>query len=464
MAVTKIWDIKGRLDGVLRYVSNTEKTVADCLTETEIAQLTPDEQALYDVMDYAMNDSKTEQKLYVTGIHCRPDNARSVMINTKRRNGKEDGIIAFHGYQSFKPGEVTPETAHSIGVKFANEMWGDKYEVIVATHLNTGCIHNHFCVNSVSFVDGSKYHDCKEAYARMREISDRLCREHGLSVIEKPKGRGLPYEDYVSCKKEEISVSDLIRRDIDECIAEAYTRKMFYEQMEARGYTFDFSHKYATIKHIDFERPRRLKTLGSLYTVGAIEDRIDNNWTPEQKKENIENTDKLFRQEYPDVSYPRFQYVFVRYTWELRYAKKHPWYNNRYLYLVKDDIEKLDRFSEEQELIIANDIKSTADLESLIEDRNEKVDRLIAARQQLRNKLKTAVANNDETAIRELKDRISDYSEILKSTRKEIRTAQRVKEDVENVASKTEKIEQRNNVIEQHNNRKREVKNYEHGR
>lgn len=109
------------------------------------------------------------------------------MILTKQRYGKEDGYIAWHGYQSFKPGEVTPEQCHALGVELARQMWGDRFQGIVTTHLDKEHLHNHFCINSVSFKDGGKYNFSKKELKRLRDTSDRLCREHGLSVVEHPR-------------------------------------------------------------------------------------------------------------------------------------------------------------------------------------------------------------------------------------------------------------------------------------
>ena len=103
---------------------------------------------------------KTEKQCYVSGINCVPKRARKEMMKTKERADKLDGILAFHAYQSFAPGEVTPAVAHEIGKKLAEKMWGDKYEVIVATHIDREHIHSHFVINSVSFVDGKKYNAC----------------------------------------------------------------------------------------------------------------------------------------------------------------------------------------------------------------------------------------------------------------------------------------------------------------
>ncbi len=136
-----------------------------------------------------MDDLKTEERVYVSGIRCDPEFAARQFQKTKQHYKKTGGILAFHGYQSFKPGEVDADTAHRIGVELAKELWGDRFKVVVATHLNTDHYHNHFVINSVSIVDGYRYYDNKETYRRMREVSDRLCKEHHLSVIKNPVER-----------------------------------------------------------------------------------------------------------------------------------------------------------------------------------------------------------------------------------------------------------------------------------
>ena len=113
-----------------------------------------------------------------------PDTSYQEMINVKKQFFKTDGIQCFHAVQSFVKGEITPEQAHEIGMKLAEELWGDKFQVVVTTHLNTNHIHNHIVLNSVSFEDGLKYYDNHTNYAKMRHISDELCKEYGLSVIE----------------------------------------------------------------------------------------------------------------------------------------------------------------------------------------------------------------------------------------------------------------------------------------
>ncbi len=121
MAVTKLWKITTNLNRTINYAEDHEKTFS----------------GLKNALNYAENNDKTEQSFYITGINCDVDSAYEQMIQTKKCYNKQNGILGYHGYQSFREGEVTPQEAHRIGLELANEMWGDKYEVIVTTHLNT---------------------------------------------------------------------------------------------------------------------------------------------------------------------------------------------------------------------------------------------------------------------------------------------------------------------------------------
>ena len=180
MATTSLWHIEGRLKDLIAYVENPEKTVAN----------NPSLQPLWEVMSYVSRPEATEQGEYVSTINCLKEIALQQMILTKKQYGKENGYIAWHGYQSFKPDEVAAKEAHEIGLQTAREMWGDRYQIIVTTHLDKDHLHNHFCFNSVSFIDGGKYDYSKTEQRKLRSVSDRICAEHGLSVIKNPhKGK-----------------------------------------------------------------------------------------------------------------------------------------------------------------------------------------------------------------------------------------------------------------------------------
>lgn len=173
MATTAIWPIRGRLDRAIAYIKDREKTYNPAWEQGDFPALSSlmqcamkqaAAQGMGNTINYVTDGEKTDYQYYVSGIRCDPQSAREAMALTKRRFQKEGGIVLFHGYQSFKPGEVTPEQAHEIGVELANRLWGDRFEVVIATHLNTGVLHNHFILNSVSCVDGKRFYANKATY------------------------------------------------------------------------------------------------------------------------------------------------------------------------------------------------------------------------------------------------------------------------------------------------------------
>ena len=260
MATTSIWAVKNSLADVVNYANNPEKTGY---------------QDLKNVLHYAGNEEKTEQRYFVTGINCFAETACEQMINTKRRFAARGTNEAFHGYQSFAPGEVTPELAHEIGLRFAREMWGDRFEVLVATHLNTNSYHNHFVINSVSFADGKKLVVKKGTHLDLRRVSDRLCREYGLSVIENPKDK-TPRCIYQAEKRGEPTKYNLMRDALDRSIAVSYEAKDLARMLKLYGYIIRApeNRKYVTICAIGGGKPTRLYQLGEEYSIERIQERL----------------------------------------------------------------------------------------------------------------------------------------------------------------------------------------------
>lgn len=215
MATTSLWHIEGRLKDLIAYVENPEKTRSE----------NPNLQPLWDVFSYVSRPEATEQGEYVSSINCLKEIALQQMILTKKQYGKENGYIAWHGYQSFKPGEVTPEQAHKIGLQLAKEMWGDRFQIIVTTHLDKDHLHNHFCFNSVSFLDGKKYNYSKTEQRKLREVSDRICREHGLSVIENPH-KAPSRQVWLDEKSGKPTRYNVYREDVKEAIN--FSRRPYY--------------------------------------------------------------------------------------------------------------------------------------------------------------------------------------------------------------------------------------------
>ena len=193
MAVTSIWPIKGRVDKVINYARNPEKTH----DKERLSEL----HEIEGVVEYAADEMKTEKRAYVTCLNLHSEEtAAQEFMETKRLMHNEGGRSCYHGYQSFKADEVDADTAHSIGVALARELWGDRFQVVIATHCNTGHYHNHFVINSVSDVDGKKFYNSPADYRRMREVSDRLCREAKISVIEHPADRRANYGEWLAEK------------------------------------------------------------------------------------------------------------------------------------------------------------------------------------------------------------------------------------------------------------------------
>ena len=257
MATTSLWHIKGRLKDLIDYVENPEKTKPKV----------PELQDLYNVFTYVQRPEATQKGEYVTALNCLKETALRQMILTKKRYGKTDGYIAWHGYQSFKPEEVTPQLVHEIGVKLAKEMWGDRFEIIVTTHLDKEHIHCHFCFNSVSFQDGGKYNYSKAERKRMMEISDRLCREYGLSVIEKPrKAPSRPV--WLDEKSGKPTRYNVYRADVREAMEFSRTPYYMEDYLRRKGYITDFTGKHWKLRLPQYEHFTRLDTL-------------DERWTPE---------------------------------------------------------------------------------------------------------------------------------------------------------------------------------------
>ncbi|MBR1741746.1 MAG: relaxase/mobilization nuclease domain-containing protein [Lachnospiraceae bacterium] len=292
MATTSIWSIKGWLGKLVIYVENPEKTEQPKTADTgpELSGQGGDAQSLADVIAYAVDAEKTKQKesasdisdekeelmqQYVSGVNCSPMTAREEMIAVKKRFGKDGGIIAFHGYQSFAPGECTPVMAHEIGVKLAEKLWGERFQVIVATHLDKAHhLHNHFVVNSVSFKDGLRYHRSKKDYQDMRNLSDKLCREYGLSVIEKPEKKAKHYGEWRAEQEGRPTYLGMIKADVDEAIGQARTEKQFFHFLKEKGYAIKIG-KDVTLRAEGRERGMKLaRNLGEDYTMEMIRKRI----------------------------------------------------------------------------------------------------------------------------------------------------------------------------------------------
>ena len=227
-------------------------------------------------VSYITNPKKTDEKLYVSSFGCSVETADNEFEWT-RNIAEQKGcppvkILARHVIQSFKIGEVEPELAHEIGRQFADEMLGGKHEYVIATHVDREHIHNHIIFNAVSFVDHRAYKSYKKIYYDMREISDRICKENGLSVIPPTQGKGMEYKEY-SEAKQGTSWKQKLRFAIDKNIKFAKDFDDFIRLMQKSGYEIKQG-KYISFRAEGQERFTRAKTIGENYTEERIRERI----------------------------------------------------------------------------------------------------------------------------------------------------------------------------------------------
>lgn len=222
MATTSIWAIKGTAAAIRRvemYIENPEKTIEQTGLEYQSSLHQIDQNGSM-IHEYSPEELKQEKVCYVSGINCTaPNDACEEFAAVYDLWGKPcKGRVCYHGYQSFREGEVTAEQAHEIGVKLAEQLWGDRFQVVVATHLNTGHYHNHIMLNAIAFADGYKFVNRKSDYQQMRKVSDDLCREYGLSVIEHPGQSGKHYGEWKAEQEGRPTQRGDIRLDLDAAI------------------------------------------------------------------------------------------------------------------------------------------------------------------------------------------------------------------------------------------------------
>ena len=424
MAVTKIWPVKDSLARVVDYTQNPDKTIYS---------------DLQNVLHYAANGEKTveggERAMFVTGVNCNRDTAFQEMQAVKERFGKTGGNVAYHAYQSFKPGEVTPELCHRLGVELAKRMWGDEYQVLVATHFNTGTYHNHFVVNSVGLWDGRKFNCGKRAYYQFRQLSDDLCKEYQLSTIKNPKGK-TPRSIYFAEKNGEPTRYNLMREALDAALKVSVDGNDLRKALREQGYELDANptHKYATLRWIGSKKAVRLYRLGEGYNLPALRERIEEN-----------------RQRYAyDLGYQRYKPMPVqrpcprrlRLKGSFSAVKKISGFRGLYLHYcyclgilpkgskrlplspeLREECRRLDAISRQTQLICREKLDTAEDVTGFISGKQAEIKVLGAARQKCYNRLRRCEDGAEISRIKAQRDQLTAAMAVC---RKDIRTAKNI--------------------------------------
>lgn len=511
MATTKIWPVKTNLLNVVTYVMDPEKTFDG-------------KRYLASGLGLAITD---------------PKDITDQMMDTKKIWGKTDKRLAYHAEQSFAYGEVTPEVAHEIGVKMAEQVWGDRFEVLVTTHLDKEHIHNHFVINSVSWLDGKKYHQTNKDYDEIiRKTSDRLCREYGLSVVEQPGRTGVKsWPELHPDEKAAPNIRTLIYQDIDNAIQMSANMEEFYDTLRDMGYEVHTQGANGPLAHAAIKPPTsaekehrffRLYKFAPGYTEEDIARRIENRVNgvedpsptfleisaPAPKYQNRrsgkgqtgnplprEDRTTSFRTIQPEATTRTVERRFYmysgrwftmrairlsRYYFQNYFLRRLSWHGLRRNYLqfcfvlksvqrvsypkyptvdLRRELHSLQKYSEQALLLNRHKIDTSEQLQTRLEEVNEKIHSINKERKRLRHKIKQPQSLSPEV-VSEMKERlealseeisplyrerallkdIAERSEIVeRAVQKEKEEAkQRQKQEIENEAHENQK--ERNNL------------------
>jgi len=362
-----------------------------------------------------------------------PDTALQEMRNTKKQFFKTTGIQCFHGVQSFVKGEVTPEKAHEIGVKLAEEIWGDKFQVVISTHLNTDNLHNHFVLNSVSFLDGKRFCNTKKDYAQMRKASDKLCEEYGLNVLKQEE----KYNKYATSSL----YKELMKDSIDYAIANSKDYNEFIKILQDLDYVVTDRNGTIYIRREPYKRNTRIeRQFGEKYS-----------------KENIYKSILETQPEYP---YSPAPYLLANRSYE-RYnneKQKHLQFKGSISYLIfhyekllginteivsKPNITKMtpeliqaikrmDEFSKQVRFVCKNNINTEQELIDYQKLAYEKINPLKSERENLWRRHKRAKTDNEKSVI---ESQIIEISKKITPLAEEIRLC-------DNIFKRLEKIKE----------------------
>lgn len=399
MAVTKIWGVNKNLHQLITYVCNPAKVAEQANEET-----------LKTLVGYGADPSKTEQRLYVTGIGCTQDDAVTVMAENLKLSTKDSDRVAYHAYQSFKRGEVDAKIAHQIGVEVANELWGSNFPVIVATHLNTSTVHNHFAFPATGY-DGKRYNMCNATYRRIREVSDRICAEYGLSVIKNlQRGRTRHIGEIKAEEEGRMTVRGVIRRDMDIVINHCFNLKQFMTEFQALGYTIEPRGKYMRIRPDQSTKWFRMDKLGEEYTFERVKERLREN----------DRTGRFVQYErFPKREKPKGLYaLYLHYCYLLGALPKVKPSNKEAYAVIREDVRRARMYNEEAKLLGKYGINTAEELSLFTKNLSGKYTALAKERAGLRNRLRRM---HDTEEMQPIKDKISELSSQMAQIRREMK-------------------------------------------
>lgn len=417
MAYDKIIPIRRRLDHCLAYAANEHKT------------------DLAAALHYIGNERKTAPPhagSLRTGINCTVETAYAEMQATKRRWDKCGGILGYHIIHSYAPGEVTPQEAHVAGVEFARRLLGERYEAVVATHLDREHLHCHIVFNSVSLVDGSKYRsDFKSYFGTLRGSSNTVSRERGLSVIE-PEHEGRHYAEWDAEKHSRPTVRGMVRADVDAALLRARSFSDFLTRLRVQGYEVRTEGKYLAVRPSNSSRYVRLKSLGEDYTEDAIRARLAVPRAERQLPQPDKPPRKVKRYRVYAPMPPRkkvkgFHALYLYYVYLLR--GKTPKRSRPVPFTIRQEAAKLRRYQRQFRFLRENRIETVQELSMLHDALQAQIDALTERRKGLYEWKRRGMDVTQE---------LSAVNERLRQARRSLNLCRSIEADVPRLQTQTQ--------------------------
>lgn len=417
MAYDKIIPIRRRLDHCLAYAANEHKT--------DLAA------ALHYIGNERKNAPPHADRLR-TGINCTVETAYAEMQATKRRWDKCGGILGYHIIHSYAPGEVTPQEAHAAGVEFARRLLGERYEAVIATHLDREHLHCHIVFNSVSLVDGSKYRsDFKSYFGTLRGTSNAVSRERGLSVIE-PEHEGRHYAEWDAEKRGRPTVRGMVRADVDAALLRSRSFSDFLTRLRVQGYEVRTEGKYLAVRPSGSSRYVRLKSLGEDYTEDAIRARLA---VPRAERQHLQPDKpprkvKRYRVHAPMPPRKRvkgFHALYLYYVYLLR--GKTPKRSRPVPFTIRQEAAKLGRYQRQFRFLRENRIETVQELSMLHDALQAQIDALTERRKGLYEWKRRGMDVTQE---------LSAVNERLRQARRSLNLCRSIEADVPRLQTQTQ--------------------------
>lgn len=475
MPTTALWPIcgssskgtKGAIAQVIDYVENEKKTKED-IPEVAVKDTSADPAIMTvgSVIGYVSD--KNEGLKYVTGINCTPESATKKMVYTRKMFGEKGRRILWHGYQSFAPGESTPEKVHQMGVELAEKLWGEKFEVVVATHLDRQHLHNHFVINATSFIDGKKFNWDVE-YPRMQNESDLIAAREGCSLIEddgeiRGKSEGWRrngsdigtgvrskytlnsggYNTSIGANQGRYTIERIVREDIDDCIRYASDLDDWKTMMRGRGYLIDDSRKYLRIYPYGHSRCIRVdRRFGEDYTLEGIERRIlqrELMYLPEEVPSIQDDITNLYANLGGSIFHrpEGIQLLYIKFIIDMGGYYKRRGRAARTHFLLREELIRLDKYIDESRFLIRENINTSDELNSIVMAEQHKLENLSKERKALNIMIRRGKADEIESIL----DRLEDVKLLMKDSRKNIKYCEEILHRSENMQRKRKLIEE----------------------